>query len=135
MEQNKYKIGIVDDHQLILDGIEKLLKSVPDYEVVFTETKASIALQHMQKHRIDMVISDVAMPDMNGAEFIQKIKQHHPEVKILVLSTYKTDLIDQRQIDGYLLKESPSATILKKVNQILTTTRKSSSGTDKTHVS
>ena len=135
MEQNKYKIGLVDDHQLILDGLEKLLQSVPDYEVVFIETKASIALQHMQKHRIDMVISDVAMPDMNGAEFIQKIKQHHPEVKILVLSTYKTDLIDQRQIDGYLLKESPSATILKKVNQILTTTRKSNSGTDKTHVS
>lgn len=134
MEQNKFKIGIVDDHQLILDGLEKLLKTVENYEVVFIENKASIALQHMQNMHVDLVMSDVAMPDMNGAEFIKKLKQHHPNVKILVLSMYKTDLINENDINGYLLKESSSETILKKVNEILTKESKSHpSNPDKSH--
>lgn len=136
MDQNKFKIGIVDDHQLILDGLEKLLKSVENYEVVFIENKASIALQHMQNMQVDLVMSDVAMPDMNGAEFIKKLKQHHPDVKILVLSMYKTDLINENDINGYLLKESSSETILKKVNEILTKESKPASlNSEKTHSS
>lgn len=136
MEQNKIKIGIVDDHQLILDGLEKLLKSVENYEVVFIENKASVALQYMENNPVDLVISDVAMPDMNGAEFIKKLKQHHPKVKILVLSMYKTDLIDENDINGYLLKESSSETILKKVNDILSKgTKMHAPPSDKTHSS
>ncbi|SMC33095.1 response regulator transcription factor [Moheibacter sediminis] len=136
MEQNKIKIGIVDDHQLILDGLEKLLKSVENYEVVFIENKASVALQYMENNPVDLVISDVAMPDMNGAEFIKKLKQHHPKVKILVLSMYKTDLIDENDINGYLLKESSSETILKKVNDILTNEAKTHApALDKSHSS
>lgn len=136
MDQNKFKIGIVDDHQLILDGLEKLLKSVENYEVVFIENKASIALQHMKTMHVDLVMSDVAMPDMNGAEFIKKLKQHHPDVKILVLSMYKTDLINESDINGYLLKESSSETILKKVNEILTkSSRPVSNNSDKSHSS
>lgn len=136
MEQNKFKIGIVDDHQLILDGLEKLLSSVENYEVAFIENKASAALQYMQNNPVDMVISDVAMPDMNGAEFIKKLKQHHPNVKIMVLSMYKTDLIDENDINGYLLKESSSETILKKVDEILTKgTKPNLPSSDKTHSS
>lgn len=134
MEQNKIKIGIVDDHQLILDGLEKLLKSVENYEVVFIENKASQALEYMENNPVNLVISDVAMPDMNGAEFIKKLKQHHPKVKILVLSMYKTDLINENDINGYLLKESSSDTILKKVNEILTNeTKTPPTESDKSH--
>jgi len=119
MEQNKIKIGIVDDHQLILDGLEKLLKTVEEYEIVFIENNASIALEYMQHNRVDLVITDVAMPDMNGAEFIRRIRQDNQDVKILVLSMYKTDLIDDNDISGYLLKESSSETILQKVKDVI----------------
>src|SRR5690606_1687032 len=119
MEQNKYKIGIVDDHQLILDGLEKLLKTNEEYEIVFIENKAKRALDYMAKHPVNLVITDVAMPGMNGAEFIKKVRHDHQKVKILVLSMYKTDLIDEDDIDGYLLKESSGEIILKKVKAIL----------------
>lgn len=136
MEQNKTKIGIVDDHQLILDGLGKLLKSVESYELVFVENRAALALEHMQNSPVDLVITDVAMPDMNGAEFIKKIKQDHPKVKILVLSMYKTDLIDENDINGYLLKESSSEMILKKVNDIITKEAKTNTTkSDKTYSS
>lgn len=119
MEEKKIRIGIVDDHQLILDGLEKLLTSVENYEIAFIENRASKALKHLQKKPVNLVITDVAMPDMNGAEFIRKIRQTHQNVRILVLSMYKTDLIDENEIDGYLLKESSSQKILQKVKEIV----------------
>jgi len=118
MEEKKIRIGIVDDHQLILDGLEKLLTSVENYEIAFIENRASKALKHLQKNPVNLVITDVAMPDMNGAEFIRKIRRDHQNVRILVLSMYKTDLIDENDIDGYLLKESSSQKILQKVKEI-----------------
>lgn len=127
MEQHKIKIGIVDDHQLILDGLAKLLKTVENYEIVFIENNASIALEYMQHNPVDLVITDVAMPEMNGAEFIRRIRQDNQEVRILVLSMYKTDLIDDNDISGYLLKESSSETILQKVKDVLSHEHKKNS--------
>ncbi len=118
MEQKIFRIGIVDDHQLILDGLQKLLASVDDYEVVFAENSARKALEFLENDSVDLVITDVAMPDINGAEFIQRLRQAHPKVKILVLSMYKTDLIREEDIDAYLLKESSSEIILKKVKEV-----------------
>jgi len=119
MENSKIKIGLVDDHQLILDGIQKLLDSVENYEIVFVENRAKDALEQMEKNTVDLVITDVAMPDMNGAQFIKKIRQKNQKVKIMVLSMYKTDLVDESEINGYILKESSSETILKKVKEVL----------------
>jgi len=118
MEEKKIRIGIVDDHQLILDGLEKLLASVENYEIAFIENRASKALKHLQNDPVNLIITDVAMPDMNGAEFIRKIRRNHQNIRILVLSMYKTDLIDESDIDGYLLKESSSQKILQKVKEI-----------------
>ncbi|MGB3454335.1 MAG: response regulator transcription factor [Moheibacter sp.] len=119
MENSKIKIGLVDDHQLILDGIQKLLDSVENYEIVFVVNRAREALELMEKNPVDLVITDVAMPDLNGAQFIKKVRQKDQKVKIMVLSMYKTDLVDESEINGYILKESSSETILKKVKEVL----------------
>ena len=119
MEENKIKIGLLDDHQLIVDGMEKLLSSVNEYEVVFAVNRAKEALDYLETNKVDLVITDVAMPDMNGAQFIQKVRQTNQDIKILVLSMYKTDSIDESEINGYILKESSSEMILKKVKDIL----------------
>lgn len=119
MSDKSFKIGLIDDHQLILDGMKKLLESVENYEIVFVLNSAREALQYLSENIIDLVVTDVAMPDMNGAEFIKKIRQKNQNIKILVLSMYKTDLIDESEINGYILKESSSETILKKVDEVL----------------
>lgn len=119
MENSKIKIGLVDDHQLILDGIQKLLSTVEKYEIVFVVNRAREALDYMEKNEVGLVITDVAMPDMNGAQFIKKVRQKNQKVKILVLSMYRTDLVDETEINGYILKESSSETILKKVEKVL----------------
>ncbi|NLN33719.1 MAG: response regulator transcription factor [Flavobacteriaceae bacterium] len=126
MEPKIFRIGIVDDHQLILDGLENLLKSVENYEVVFSRNSAREALEIMMDDPVDLIITDVAMPDMNGAEFIQNLREQFPKVKIMVLSMYRTDLINDEDIDGYLLKESSGTTILKAIKTILKKKPKSS---------
>lgn len=126
MEPKIFRIGIVDDHQLILDGLENLLKSVENYEVVFSRNSAREALEVMKENPVDLIITDVAMPDMNGAEFIQNLREQFPKVKIMVLSMYRTDLINEEDIDGYLLKESSGTTILKTIKTILSKRFKSS---------
>ena len=126
MEPKIFRIGIVDDHQLILDGLENLLKSVENYEVVFSRNSAREALEIMMDDPVDLIITDVAMPDMNGAEFIQNLREQFPKVKIMVLSMYRTDLINDEDIDGYLLKESSGTTILKAIKTILQKKPKSS---------
>ena len=126
MEPKIFRIGIVDDHQLILDGLENLLKSVENYEVVFSRNSAREALEIMMDDPVDLIITDVAMPDMNGAEFIQNLREQFPKVKIMVLSMYRTDLINDEDIDGYLLKESSGTTILKAIKRILKKKPKSS---------
>lgn len=126
MEPKIFRIGIVDDHQLILDGLENLLKSVENYEVVFSRNSAREALEIMMDDPVDLIITDVAMPDMNGAEFIQNLREQFPKVKIMVLSMYRTDLINDEDIDGYLLKDSSGTTILKAIKTILKKKPKSS---------
>lgn len=119
MEEGKIQIGLVDDHQMILDGLQKLLDSVENYEVVFTENDANIALEYLAKQPVDLIITDVAMPQMNGVEFVRRIRQANQKVKIMVLSMYRTDLVDENLIDGYILKESSGVDILKNVKNIL----------------
>ena len=119
MEKETVRIGIVDDHQMILDGLEKLLSSEENFKIEFVQNSAKKALELMEKKPVDLVITDVAMPEMNGAEFVQKIRALHPKIKIMVLSMYKTDLISEDDIDGYILKESSSKTILESVKKIL----------------
>lgn len=118
-DKNKIRIGLVDDHQMILDGLEKLINSVENYEVVFTENRADQVLKNLENQEIDLLITDVAMPGMNGAELVQKIRQLDHPIKILVLSMYHTDLVDESLIDGYILKESSSEEILDKIKNTI----------------
>lgn len=119
MSEGKIQIGLVDDHQMILDGLKNLLNSVENYEVAFTENNAFKALEYMEKQPVDLIITDVAMPEMNGVEFVRRIRQTNQKVKIMVLSMYHTDLVDENLIDGYILKESSGEEILNNVKTIL----------------
>jgi DNA-binding NarL/FixJ family response regulator len=69
------------------------------------------------------------MPEMNGLEFIQIIKKDYPEIKILVLSMFK-NLNSFKDIDGFLLKETDSLTLIKTINDIVLLNKKHFVGTE-----
>lgn len=112
----KIKIGLVDDHQLFLDGLV-LLFSNEDYEVVFAINNAKSALDFLEKNEIDILITDISMPELNGVEFIKILKETHPEIKILVLSMYE-GIVSHNLINGYIKKDILSDELLLSVKEI-----------------
>lgn len=102
-------IVIVDDHQIVLDGLTALLQGHPFIHIVFTTTAPQLVSRMMIHHQVDVVITDIMMPQLNGIDLSKEIKEKFPEVKILALSMncdWNTInvLINQSEISGYALK-------------------------------
>lgn len=102
-------IIIVDDHQIVLDGLTALLQGHPFIHIVFTTTAPQLVSRMMIHHQVDVVLTDIMMPQLNGIDLSKEIKDNFPGVKILALSmncdwhTINV-LINQSEISGYALK-------------------------------
>ena len=80
-------IVIVDDEEMVLTSLSSFLSLETDYEVV-TFTKAPEALDYIKDHRIDLVISDYLMPEMDGITFLGKVKNMQPNATRIILTGY-----------------------------------------------
>lgn len=117
------KIAIVDDHQIVIDGILSLLENNPGFSVVASTTSAKEMLQLLQHVTADILITDIVMPEMNGQELAKEVKRLYPSLKIFALSMsgqgeIVNEMINQSDISGYVLKnigKEELATALKKI--------------------
>ncbi len=114
----KIRIALVDDHQLFLDGLEAVLSKQHDMEVIFQTTSATHLLHFLENETPDIIITDIAMPEMNGIELIKAIKEHHQNIRILVLSMFQ-NMHSYEGIQGYLLKETPKTEVLEAIREIV----------------
>jgi len=80
-------ILLVDDEEMVVTSIKSFLTLETDYQVVaFTSPKE--AVEHVRDHKVDLVISDYLMPDMDGIEFLAKVKELQPEATRVLLTGY-----------------------------------------------
>jgi DNA-binding NarL/FixJ family response regulator len=102
------RILTVDDHPLLREGIAALVASQPDMKVVGEASNGLEALEKFRKHRPDVTLMDLVMPEMKGVDAIIAIRAEFPEARIVVLTTYKGDVQVLRALKagarGYLLK-------------------------------
>lgn len=107
----KIRILMADDHPVVRAGIRGMLETQPDFEVIAEAKNGREALEQTSIHTPDVVLIDLRMPEMDGVEAIGKIKESHPDINILVLTTYDTDADIVRAVEagatGYLLKDAP----------------------------
>jgi DNA-binding NarL/FixJ family response regulator len=108
MSGSKLQILIVDDHQILLDGIEAMLHGVGDFQVIGKCSDGNTALDFLNENQVDVLLTDLYMPKMTGMELTQKVKKRFPNVKVLALSvSYDVsivhDLIDAG-ISGFIIK-------------------------------
>jgi two-component system NarL family response regulator len=81
----------VDDHPLLLDGIEVALAEQPDMKLVGEATDGHAAIEQFRKLRPDVTLMDLQMPGMGGLEALRSILEQWPEARIVVLTTYRGD--------------------------------------------
>ena len=113
MEEKTIRVMIVDDHQIIIDGLNALLDEHEFIKVVATATDGKMAIEMMEIHHCDVIIMDIKMPDMNGIEATRAIKKKYPKVEILALTTYNekkliTEIMKAGAL-GYILKNTGAA--------------------------
>lgn len=103
------RVLLVDDHAMIRAGLERLLDTVPDVEVVGSCGSGEEALAAIPGAQPDVVLLDVALPGMNGTETARLIVGRHPGVKILMISTFGDPRDVSAALDagvhGYLMKD------------------------------
>ncbi len=109
MTHTKINLAIIDDHQIVLDGIQSLLKGNKEINVLIETTDPAEMLELLQQLEIDVLLTDVLMPKMSGDELSKIVKQRFPQIKILALSmSGQGDMVNQMindaDIAGYVLK-------------------------------
>jgi len=88
---DKIKILLVDDHQIVRDGIRKILADEKDFEYIASVNDGLEALDFIKRNRPDIVITDLSMPNMSGIELAGKISSSFPEIKVLILSMFTNE--------------------------------------------
>jgi DNA-binding NarL/FixJ family response regulator len=100
---------ICDDQHIVCEGLEKILSTDPELEVVGIASDGLEALEMIPEVKPDLVLMDLKMPHMNGAIATRKIKESYPDVEVLILTTYDDDewVFDaiRSGAAGYLLKD------------------------------
>lgn len=115
---------IVDDETFIADGLYRLFKRQKNLALeVYCTYSAREALELLDKYRIDIVISDIQMPGMDGLEMIQKIKYHSPNCRIIILTGYSEFVYAKSAIelgaDYYLLKNQGDDALIDAVKECI----------------
>jgi DNA-binding NarL/FixJ family response regulator len=104
------RVIVVEDHQILLESISLLISTIPNIELVGKASNGQKALQILENEEVDIIVSDVQMPVMNGIELTWKVKQQFPHIKILMLTvsedsqTIKNAL--QAGADGFIFKSA-----------------------------
>lgn len=124
MEQS-YNILLVDDHQIILDGVKSILSAQSKYVVAASATNGYEALSLIEKKttKFDIVISDISMDKMDGLELCKNIKNLHPETRVIIFSMYNNVEYVKKALaceaDGYLLKNTGQEELIKALDTLI----------------
>lgn len=116
------RIIIADDHPVVREGLEALIKTQKDMQVVSEAANGLQAVQQFLLHRPDVILLDLRMPEMNGLEAMRAILKEEPDARIIVLSTYGGDEDIFRAINAgaksYLLKDSPREQLMESIRAV-----------------
>lgn len=116
------RILLVDDHQIVRDGIKNLLESTGEYLVVGEAVNVSDALNLLEKLLPDLLVTDISLANSNGIELTRKVKQIYSDIPVLVLSMHDTEeyinLSFESGASGYLLKDCTKDEMLTAISRI-----------------
>lgn len=121
--RKKMKVAIIDDHQIVIDGIMALLEGHPEIEVVYGSTSARTLLNTLEQLAPDVLLTDIIMPEMGGRELAKKISEADGRIRIVVLSMNGSpelvnQMIEESNIAGYIVKNISKQELLKAIETV-----------------
>lgn len=112
----------VDDHPLLREGLAAVIDNQPDMFMAAQAANGSEAVEMFRKHRPDVTLMDLRLPDMSGIDVLARIRAEFPDARIIMLTTYEGDVDVQRSLAagarGYLLKSTPPKELLDAIRQV-----------------
>jgi len=117
--EKRLTVLLADDHTIVRQGIAKILDSEPDLKVIGEASNGREVVHMVKELNPDVVLMDIAMPQLNGIEATRQIKKIHPRTKIIILSMHSHERFISEVLhlgaSGYLLKDSTAADIVRAV--------------------
>ncbi|NER15893.1 response regulator transcription factor [Spongiivirga citrea] len=119
-------IIIVDDHKMFLEGLLGILQKEKNFNILFTANTGANVVKYLEINdpkTVQLVVTDISMPEVDGIELNQLIKKKYPSVKVLVVSMHhdpvKISTLINDKVDGYVPKNAEKEELLLAINTIL----------------
>lgn len=107
------RLILVDDHQIVLDGLRSLLDKDPSFDVMGAFSDPEKALAYLSVQTPDILLTDYSMPHMSGLDLIRKAKALHPAIKSVLLSMH-----DEPSVVKEAMKQGINGFLLKNIQQV-----------------
>lgn len=118
----KHRIILVDDHQMLIDGLSAILSANKDIEIVKTFTNGNLLLEALNELNPEIVLTDISMPEIDGYELTKKIKKINPAIQVIALSM-SGNIVDINKmldagISGYVLKNVGNQELIDAIHKV-----------------
>ena len=118
----KSRVLIVDDHQLIIDGLKAFVNQDESLEFIGECNNGEDAIRYADALNPDIILMDIEMPKVSGIQASEEIKKAHPDIKIIIISMHQEKglikKLIERGVDGYLLKNSSQEEVLSAIGVV-----------------
>ncbi len=123
----KIRVAIVDDHPMLLKGLQGVLSTAPHIEVTGTYLSGKELLEKLQEVQPDIILLDIQMPHQNGEEVAMILSREYPHIKILAFTnqdqTYYIRSMIEYGVKGYVMKTCDEETLLKAIEKVYSGSR------------
>ena len=122
MNHKSIKVLVIDDHQLIIDGLRYIMQDEADVVFAGGANNMEQALSFLENNVVDVVLADISMPDHSGVEVTKRIKDIYPHIHVLALTMHEDISMITRMIEagasGYLLKRTNMTEVLEAIRVV-----------------
>lgn len=122
MPEKKIKVLVIDDHQLIIDGMKFILQDEEDVVFAGGASSMSEALKFLEKSEVNVVLADISMPKHSGIEVTKKIKELYPDIQVLALTMHEDISMISKMVEagasGYILKRTNMNEVLEAIKVV-----------------
>jgi len=118
----RIRVFSVDDHPLLQEGLAAIINNQPDMVLIAQASNAQEGIQQFRKHKPDVTLMDLRLPDKSGIDAMIAVRSEFPEARIIMLTTFEGDVEVQRALEagarGYMLKSMPPKDLVEVIRQV-----------------